>query len=70
VIAVDGQPLLSSDETETSSQLEQEGFEAIDDGLLEVAFLEVRAFLKIEELEHERILDHVARLRDGLAGLR
>ncbi|HET7503930.1 MAG TPA: hypothetical protein VFK02_23070 [Kofleriaceae bacterium] len=66
MVAVDGHPHLTADEAEALAHLEQEDLEPVDDGLLDVAFQHRRMFADIEELEHERILDHVGRRRDVL----
>ena len=61
--------LLPRDEAESLAQLEEEALDAIDDGLLEVALAPVRPLIEPEELEHERILQHIARRRDLMPSL-
>ena len=67
MVAVERDALLAGDETEAFAELEQEGLEAVDDVLLQVALEPVRAFFQLEELEHHRVFQNVARLADTLA---
>lgn len=69
MIAVDGQALLAADEAEALAELEEEGLEAIDDGLFEIALVVGGAIAELEEFEDERVLDDVAGRGDFLAGL-
>jgi len=59
VIAVQRHAFLTCDETESLTELEQERFDAVDDGLFEVAFAPLGSLAESEELEYERILEDV-----------
>src|SRR5207244_3654560 len=67
VIALEREPLLSRDEAEAFPHLEEEFLEPADDRLFEIPLLRRRLLAKVEELEDERILDHVAGYGDLLA---
>lgn len=66
VISLERDALLPAHEAEALAQLEEEVFEAIDDHLLEVPLVRGDGLTELEELEDERILDDVVRLRDLL----
>jgi len=59
VIAVEGEPLLARHEAEALAQLQQERLDAVDDRLLQLALSPLRSLVEPQELEHERLLDHV-----------
>lgn len=61
VVTVEGQPLLARHEAEPLAELEQERFDAVDDRLLKVALTPRGALVETEELQNERLLDHLGR---------
>ena len=61
VIAREGDALMPRDEAEAFAQLEEEPFDAIDDGLLQIALTTLGPLGEPEELEDERVLQHIGR---------
>jgi hypothetical protein len=64
VIALESHALLPCNEAEALAELEEKALEAIDDGLLEISLAPVGAFVEPEELEDERVFQHVGQHLD------
>jgi hypothetical protein len=61
VLGLRADALLAGDERKAFAQLEQEGLEIINQGMLQVGFQELSRAGQSQEFQHDRIADELAR---------
>ena len=67
VVIVEGEALLAGLEEEALPEFEEEGFQLVDDGGLQILFGIVRLLGEAEELQDERVLDEIGGFFHDLA---
>ena len=70
VLYVEGEALLPRLEEEAFAHFQQEALDLADDGGFEVGFGITAALVQTEELQNQRFLEEIARLRNDLAFVR